>query len=266
MKYLIILMSTITSIFWIDNADVKIPEENKTFITIDETYNDVSVYAGRYDTAATDYIDFGLPTDRTWLTRSEWKGEHIKDKRKKKLFKQWKKNHIKSFIKKWSRYAQEESVVSGVPASIIIAQAILESNFGLSRLAAEGNNFFGHKYRGKDSKKFLIAADDSPTDRFTKYKSTWWSLRYHTKILNGMYKARLKGYKTKDWLECLCGGMNIKDSKTFVDNGGMVYATSCYKGDKCYSVKLQDIIKFYKLNKYDLNVKKRMAKPTHRLQ
>lgn len=262
MKYLIILISTMTSILWIDNVEITIPEENKTFITIEDT---VDIYAGRYDTAATDYIDFGLPNERQWLTRKEWRGKHITNKVKKKLFKKWKKNHIKSFIKKWGRYAQEESVVSGVPASIIIAQAILESNFGLSRLAVKGNNYFGHKYRGKDS-SFIIAADDSPTDKFTKYKSTWWSLRYHTKILNGMYKDRLKGNKTKDWLEALCSGMTIEESKTFVDNGGMVYATSCYKGNKCYSTKLHEIIKYYKLNKYDLNVKTRMAKPTRRLQ
>jgi flagellum-specific peptidoglycan hydrolase FlgJ len=264
-------MSTITSILWIDNTNTT--EEKKTPLIINELYDDVSVYAGRFDTATSEYINFGLPTDRKWLTRNEWKGEHIKDKRKKKLFKQWKKMHIKSFIKKWSRYAQEESAVSGVPASIIIAQTILESNFGLSKLAAEGNNFFGHKYRGKNPDKFLIAHDDSPRDKFTIYKSTWWSLRYHTKILNGMYKSRLKGRNIKDWCECLCGGMSVTESRKFVVgsgiynkpktwNGGMVYATSCFKGKKSYAQKVYNIIKYYKLNKYDLNVKKRMAKPT----
>lgn len=258
---IIIIIGALTSIFWIDNTETAVAQK-KTTIKIDDNYDDVTVYAGRYDTTTSEYNELGLPNDRDWLTRKEWQGNHIKGYSKKKLFKQWKQQHIRSFIRKWAKDAQEESVVSGVPASIIIAQAIIESNFGLSKLAANGNNFFGHKYRGKDSSKYLVAFDDSPTDKFTKYKSKWWALRHHTKILNGMYKARLKGYETKDWLECLCGGMTIEESKRFVDNGGMVYATSCYKGEQSYSVKLNNIIKYYKLDKYDLNVKKRMAKPT----
>lgn len=45
--------------------------------------------------------------------------------------------------------AAESSRTSGLPAEVTVAQAILESNWGESQLAREGNNFFGIKAHGK---------------------------------------------------------------------------------------------------------------------
>ena len=67
---------------------------------------------------------------------------------------------------------------------------------------------------------FIIAADDSPKDKFTVYESKWWCLRQHSKILNGRYKKRLKGNTIRDWIEALCGGNTVEESKAFVKNGG----------------------------------------------
>ena len=47
------------------------------------------------------------------------------------------------------RAAAESSKTSGLPAEITVAQAILESNWGESVLAREGNNYFGIKAHGK---------------------------------------------------------------------------------------------------------------------
>jgi len=226
----------------------------------DEYISDV--YAGRDDAVKnTDYNSLGLPVDRFWLTRNEWQGKHIKempiDYTKRKLlmerFKVWKKCHIKSFINDMLRAAvKEHETFPQIPPSLIVAQAIIETNFGLSRLALQGNNYFGHKYRGKDTTKFMIAADDSPTDRFTKYKSTWFSLRHHTRnVLMRLYYPRCKGESDlNSWLNALCGAMTAKESKKFVAKGNYVYATSCMT-KKCYSQKLKDIIKFYNLEIYD---------------
>lgn len=212
------------------------------------------VYAGRSDkaTASSYYKSTGLPVDRKWLTHDEWKGRHCVDAKQKKAFKQWKKAYIQEYIEWWATAAKAEYEVNKiVPPSLIIAQAILESGYGLSRLAVLGDNYFGHKYRGKNASKFMVVADDSPTDKFTKYRSRWFSLRAHTKLLQGMYLNRIDGKPTlKNWLISLCGGMDYHTSKKFRAKGNMVYATSCMT-PKCYSQKLLDVIKMYKLEQYD---------------
>jgi flagellum-specific peptidoglycan hydrolase FlgJ len=214
-----------------------------------------AVYAGRTDknTKETTYNLSGLPTSRKWLTQLEWKGKHIKctDYVTKARFKAWKKIHIETFIKFFGQAAQEEvKLYPKLKASVIVAQAILESNFGLSRLAVTGNNLFGHKYRGKTD-NFIIAADDSPNDKFEGgFKSQWHSLRSHTKLLLKRYAPRIKGEASVEaWIGALCGGRNVKQSKKYRKKGGYVYATSCL--NSCYQCKLRRIIKFYNLEKFD---------------
>lgn len=64
------------------------------------------------------------------------------------------------FIKKIAPYAMSAQREYGIPASISIAQAILESGNGLSKLAREANNFFGIRadkfYLKKDLPTYLI--------------------------------------------------------------------------------------------------------------
>ena len=210
-----------------------------------------SIWAGTKDkTPETQYNTMGLPVDRLWLTSKEWRGKHIKNHIVKSRFKAWKKIHIQQFIKFFGAEAVKESqVYPEIPPALYIAQCILESNFGLSRLAVNGNNLYGHKYRGqKDG--FLVAADDSPTDKFTKFKSQWYSLRSHSKLLMNRYRKRIKGTPTLDkWLNALCGGSNPAQSLKFRAKGGKVYATSCLCGTG-YGQKLKRIIKCYKLDRF----------------
>jgi flagellum-specific peptidoglycan hydrolase FlgJ len=221
-------------------------------------------YAGRYDKVnKTTYNLLGLPTDRYWLTRKEFHGRHIKDlkipeheKRMLKIrFKVWKQTHIEEFVDHMCRAAVEETkVYPEIAPELIVIQAVLESNYGLSKLACEANNIYGVKYRGKDKSKFMIAADDSPTDKFTKYKSQWWSMRAYTKLLMRKYRKRIKGTPNLNkWLKALCGGLTLTESAKYVKNGGQIYATSCYKGSKCYSQKLLNGIE-------TLNIKNRIKK------
>lgn len=201
----------------------------------------MEIYAGRHDTEIISFYDEqGLPLFRKWLTSKESKGKHIKDLKVKKRFKLWRKKHNKEFLKYIITAAKEEAkLYPKLNYKIIVAQAIIESNWGLSRLAVLGNNLFGHKAR---SNSYLIAHDDSPTDKFEKYKSKWWSLRNHSKILMA-YSQRFSGKQNLNkWLKALCGGMNKNQSARWVKNGRKVYATSCYKGDVCYAKKLKKII------------------------
>ena len=209
------------------------------------------IYAGRYDVAKSKYNELGLPNDREWLTRKEWRGKHVQ-KDTASIFKKWKKKHIQQFVDWISIAAIKESAVhKDIPASLIAAQAILESNYGLSRVACEANNIFGHKFYGKDS-MFIVAADDSPTDKFQVYKSKWWNIRYHSKHLLRKYRKRIVGKPNLNkWLTAICGATTVEKSKQFVEKGNYVYATSCYTGKECYSEKLQRIINLYNLQKLD---------------
>lgn len=227
--------------------------EIKNEITDDDLREcEIELYAGRYDKSVGKYNKLGLPTSREWLTSREWKGNHLKGDTFF-LFKRWKKRYIVQFINWISLEAiKESSVYEKIPPSLIVAQLILESNYGKSRLACEANNYFGHKYRGNDKDRFIIASDDSPNDKFTKYRSKWFSIRAHSKLLMKKYYPRLKGKPTlQNWLIALCGATTEKNSKKFVNKGNFVYATSCYKGGYCYTDKINNIVKKYKLYKLD---------------
>ncbi len=200
-------------------------------------------------TETTRYDDRGLPTDRDYLTRAEWHGKHIKDYKTKKRFKAWKEAHIDNFIKFFSQSAKKEQVVSGVPYQIVVAQAIIESRFGMSKLAKQGNNYFGIKWRGKGD--YIVIADDDPDDRFQVYESAWWSLRGHSKVLY-KYQKNIKGEHTvENYVDCLCGGRTLEESKRHVERGGKTYATACYKnskgGKESYAQKILRYIKYYDL-------------------
>jgi len=231
------------------------------------------IYAGRFDKKPkkTKYNNYGLPIGRNWLTRKESKGQHIKDPIVKKRFKKWKENYKKQFIKFFGAECKKEyqnEKFKTIPPALVIAQSILESNFGLSRLASEGNNLFGVKFRGKKANNlikrgFILAYDDGPNNKFTRFVSQWAALRSQSYLLL-KYGKRIKSKNPtlNDWLNALCGGLTIEESKNFVVgsgqyknrktwNGGTVYATSCFKGAKCYGEKLRDIIKFYNLERFN---------------
>jgi flagellum-specific peptidoglycan hydrolase FlgJ len=234
-------------------------EKTKTIKVFKEK---TEIYAGRFDKKPkkTKYNKNGLPIGRSWLTRDESKGKHIKSLIVKKRFKEWKKNYQTQFIKFFGAECKKEyqnEKFKTIPPALVIAQAILESNFALSRLASKGNNnLFGVKYRGQKRKDlikagYLLAYDDGPNNKFTRFVSQWAALRNQSYLLL-KYGKRIKSKNPNlnDWLNALCGGLTIEESKQHVKNGGTVYATSCFKG-KCYADKLRDIINFYNLERFN---------------
>lgn len=104
------------------------------------------------------------------------------------------------YIEKWAPTAVREMYRSGVPASITLAQGLLESGFGNSPLATEGNNHFGIKchsdWKGKSMKK----DDDSKGECFRVYDDAEESFRDHSDFLR--YQDRYKflfDFDTKDY-------------------------------------------------------------------
>jgi LysM repeat protein len=86
------------------------------------------------------------------------------------------------YIEKHKDEAVREMIKSGVPASITLAQACLESNDGRSTLAMEANNHFGIKcadWKGPSVKQ----DDDKRNECFRKYNSTLESYDDHSNFL-----------------------------------------------------------------------------------
>ena len=69
-----------------------------------------------------------------------------------------------------------------IPASITMAQGILESNNGNSRLAVKGNNHFGIKCHNWDGKK-IYEDDDKKNECFRKYENAIASFEDHSLFL-----------------------------------------------------------------------------------
>lgn len=122
------------------------------------------------------------------------------------------KPDTKAFITKWAPVAQRVGKKCGVPPSIILAQALLESNSGVSALAQLNNNYFGHKCFSKTCGKNHCSnyTDDTHKDFFVVYKSAEASFIAHAKKIsegryaslkkNGKnYRAWAKGLKAKGY-------------------------------------------------------------------
>ena len=96
----------------------------------------------------------------------------------------------RSYIERYAGLAIEEMYRSGVPASITLAQGLLESGNGLSELAVKGNNHFGIKCHNAWTGSKVYHDDDSKGECFRKYDSPEESFRDHSDFLR--YRDRYK--------------------------------------------------------------------------
>ncbi len=119
-----------------------------------------------------------------------------------------KQNIVNTYINTYKGIAKAEEKKYGIPASITIAQGLLESDAGGSRLARNNNNHFGIKCFSRTCKKghCVNYTDDSHKDFFRNFDSTWGSFRSHSVLLQKpRYKAlyKLKTTDYKGWAEGL---------------------------------------------------------------
>ena len=94
------------------------------------------------------------------------------------------------YIEKYAPVAVAEMHRSGVPASITLAQGLLESGSGRSTLATKGNNHFGIKCHSNWKGATIHADDDRRNECFRSYKSADESFRDHSDFLR--YSDRYK--------------------------------------------------------------------------
>jgi hypothetical protein len=102
---------------------------------------------------------------------------------------------VKSYVRRFKDLAIAEKEKYGIPASIKMAQGIVESNAGKSALSRQNNNHFGIKCFSRTCRKGHCSnfGDDSHKDFFRKYDNAWESWRAHSQLLvNGKYKSLLK--------------------------------------------------------------------------
>ena len=140
-----------------------------------------------------------------------------------------------SYISKYSSVAVVEMNKYSIPASITLAQGILESGNGESRLAVDGKNHFGIKCHSNWNGKTIIVDDDEKGECFRKYSNVAESYRDHSLFLSerGRYSF-LFAYKKSDYKKWAKG----------LKKAG--YATN-----PKYASLLIDLIEKYELYNYD---------------
>lgn len=105
------------------------------------------------------------------------------------------------YIQRFAMYAVEEMEKYKIPASIKLAQGILETGGGQSRLAKEGKNHFGIKCKEEWTGKSMKHTDDAPNECFRVYEDPKQSYEDHSlflakrKFYVGLFKLNPKDYK-----------------------------------------------------------------------
>jgi len=143
------------------------------------------------------------------------------------------------YIEKYRDMAQDQMHRHKIPASITLAQGLLESGAGRSDLAIRANNHFGIKVGMGWTGPYVVKSDDNPNDKFRKYNSVEESFEDHAQFLMKPRYAslfQLSPTDYKGWAHGLkqCG-----------------YATS-----PTYAQQLITIIENYGLHQYDSTNKK----------
>lgn len=104
----------------------------------------------------------------------------------------------RQYIEKYSKLAVNEMKRTGIPASITLAQGILESDNGNSRLAIKANNHFGIKCHNNWTGRRIYHDDDSKRECFRKYSSAVESYRDHSDFISNTPRYALLFKLDKD--------------------------------------------------------------------
>lgn len=113
---------------------------------------------------------------------------------------EWVKLTPEEYIYRWRATAVDNMEVYGIPASITMAQAILESGFGNGYLARVANNHFCIKCKKSWTGRTITHADDRPDDCFRVYDSVEESFEDHANFLcSGQRYEFLFAYDTDDY-------------------------------------------------------------------
>lgn len=144
---------------------------------------------------------------------------------------------VEEYIDTYAALAQEEMRLYKIPASITLAQGILESGAGRGELTRRANNHFGikcHEWKGE----MVYHDDDRSQECFRKYNDPKFSYRDHSLFLaerrrySGLFDLDIDDYK--GWAKGL--------------------RAAGYATDRQYPNKLIGLIERYQLYNYDIEV------------
>ena len=155
------------------------------------------------------------------------------------------------YIDRYKEIAIDHMERYGIPASITMAQGILESDSGNSNLARRSNNHFGIKCKKDWKGAKVYHTDDAPNECFRKYDSVEDSYEDHAQFLDNSprydslfayrsndYRSWARGLKAAGYATAPDYAQRliriIEDNKLFLldqDNGALLYA-SRFKSDE----------------------------------
>lgn len=138
---------------------------------------------------------------------------------------------------------------TGVPASITLAQGILESQNGNSRLAKEANNHFGIKCKTGWTGKTITADDDAEGECFRAYESVLESYRDHSNFLR------------ENWRYSECFKLERTDYKGWAEG----LRKAGYATNPNYHTLITGIIERFKLHEFDLAPMPEGVKPEYEI-
>ncbi len=144
------------------------------------------------------------------------------------------KGGVNGYIDTFAAIAKEEMELYGIPASITLAQGILESGAGKGELVQKANNHFGikcHDWKGQT----VYHDDDEKGECFRKYSLPKFSYRDHSLFLTGRKRYTDLFKLPKDDYKGWAKGLRAAG-----------YAT-----DRKYPQKLISLIERYELYRYD---------------
>ncbi len=148
-------------------------------------------------------------------------------------------NYRQAYIMDTEKLATRVAKKHGLFPSVMMAQSILESNWGRSELSQEYNNYFGIKEVKKDkgivfeTEEYVEGQSGRYMESFKKYSSKSESFNHYAKLLSTA-KRYAKVKTAKDY----------REAAKYIQEGG--YAT-----DPNYANKIISVIEKYGLNKYD---------------
>ena len=145
---------------------------------------------------------------------------------------------VLSYIEKYKEVAKESMINSGIPASITLGQALLESGAGTGPLSAQANNHFGIKCHKEWTGASIRYTDDEENECFRKYEDPSQSYKDHSYFLTSRPRyAELFEFQKDDYKSWAYG-----------------LKAAGYATDSKYPDKLIALIEKYQLNKFDAEV------------
>lgn len=158
--------------------------------------------------------------------------------KKKNKYTERSKDAITAYIEQYQEIAKETMRTHKIPASITLAQGILESGIGKGPLAQQAHNHFGIKCKNDWTGESTFHTDDQPDECFRKYDSAEDSYRDHADFLT-----------TRSHYQPLFS-LDILDYKGWAEG----LRKAGYASDRKYPEKLIGLIERYHLNEIDEEV------------